>query len=127
VEAFKKMIVRETNGAVIRLEDIAEVELGAESYEENVRFSGEKAVFMGIWVLPTANSLDVIRATRAEMDRISAELPVGIQSKVAFDSTIYIDDAMHEVLKTLIETISIVMVVIFLFLGTLRTAMVPVI
>jgi multidrug efflux pump len=126
-EGFKKLIVREQNGAVIRLEDVAEVVLGAESYDENVRFSGERAVFMGIWVLPTANSLDVIRQVREEMERIRSELPVGMQARIAFDSTTYIQDALDEVLKTLTETILIVIVVIFLFLGSLRTALVPVI
>ncbi|NMO20671.1 MMPL family transporter [Pyxidicoccus fallax] len=126
-DQFKKLIVRERNGAVVRLEDVADVVLGAESYDEAVRFSGERAVFMGIWVLPTANSLDVIRSVREEMELVRRELPSGMQAHIAYDATTYIDDALNEVLKTLSETILIVILVILLFLGSLRTSLVPVI
>ncbi len=99
--------------------------LGADSYDQDVRLSGEKAVFMGVWVLPNANSVDVIARVRKEMDVIKGELPTGMEATVAFDSTTYINDAVHEVVKTLSETVLIVIVVIFLFLGSLRTVLVP--
>src|SRR5947209_3861206 len=126
-EDFKKLVVREDKGNLVRLSDIADVVLGAEDYNTEVRFSGEKAVFMGIWVLPNANSVDVIKRVRAEMDQIQKELPTGMTGQIAYDSTAYINDAIHEVVKTLIDTLLIVMVVIFLFLGSFRSVIVPVV
>ncbi|MBX3259626.1 MAG: efflux RND transporter permease subunit [Labilithrix sp.] len=127
VEEFKRLVVREHNGALVRLEDVAEVVLGADSYDQDVRMSGEKAVFMGIWVLPNANSLDVIRRVRDEMKIVQRELPSGMKGAIDFDSTKYIEEAIEEVEHTLAETILIVVVVIFLFLGSLRSVVVPVI
>src|SRR6266702_1923860 len=126
-EDFKKLVVREDKGNVVRLSDIADVVLGAEDYNTEVRFSGEKAVFMGIWVLPNANSVDVIKRVRAEMEQIQKELPTGMTGQIAYDATAYINDAIHEVVKTLIDTLLIVMVVIFLFLGSFRSVVVPVV
>ncbi|MEX1366233.1 MAG: efflux RND transporter permease subunit [Nannocystaceae bacterium] len=125
VEQFEQLVVRESGDALVRLRDVADVVLGADDYEQDVRFSGDKAVFMGIWVLPNANSLDVISRVRDEMEIIKAELPTGMQADIAFDSTKYIDDAIGEVVTTLSETVVIVIVVIFLFLGSLRTVLVP--
>src|SRR2546421_685082 len=126
-EDFKKLVVREDKGTLVRLSDIADVMLGAEDYNTEVRFSGEKAVFMGIWVLPNANSVDVIKRVRAEMEQIQKELPTGMTGQIAYDATAYINDAIHEVVKTLIDTLLIVMVVIFLFLGSFRSVVVPVV
>jgi multidrug efflux pump len=125
VDEFKKLVIRQQNGALVRLQDVADVELGADNYDADVRFSGEKAVFMGVWVLPNANSLDVIARVRNEMTIIKRELPTGMQANVAFDSTKYIDSAIHDVEHTLAETVLIVIIVIFLFLGSLRTVLVP--
>ena len=125
VEEFKKLVIRSQNGALVRLEDVADVVLGADTYDQDVRLSGEKAVFMGVWVLPNANSLDVIDRVRKEVDIIKGELPTGMQASVAFDSTKYINNAIQEVTKTLTETVFIVVVVIFLFLGSLRTVLAP--
>jgi multidrug efflux pump len=127
VNEFKKLVIHERNGSLVRLEDVAEVVLGADTYDQDVRMSGEKAVFMGVWVLPNANSLDVIENVRKEMEIIKAELPSGMQAGVAFDSTKYIESAIDEVVTTLVETVGIVIVVIFLFLGSLRTVLVPVV
>jgi multidrug efflux pump len=126
-EDFKKLVVREEKGTLVRLGDIADVVLGAEDYNTEVRFSGQKAVFMGIWVLPNANSVDVIKRVRAEMDQIRKELPTGMTGEIAYDATAYINDAISEVVKTLIDTLLIVMVVIFLFLGSVRSVLVPVV
>jgi multidrug efflux pump len=104
---------------------VADVELGADTYDQDVRMSGDRAVFMGIWVLPNANSLDVIARVNREVDILKKELPSGMDAAVAFDSTKYINDAIHEVVKTLTETVLIVIVVIFLFLGSLRSVLVP--
>src|SRR6266436_1955144 len=127
VDDFKKLVVRQDKGNLVRLSDIADVVLGAEDYNTEVRFSGQKAVFMGIWVLPNANSVDVIKRVRVEMDQIQKELPAGMKGEIAYDATAYINDAIHEVVKTLVDTLLIVMVVIFLFLGSFRSVVVPVV
>jgi multidrug efflux pump len=127
VEEFKKLVIREQNGALVRLQDVADVVLGAEDYDQDVRMSGDKAVFMGVWVLPNANSLDVIERVHQEMDVVKRELPTGMRASVAYDSTKYINDAIGEVVTTLSHTLLIVVVVIFLFLGSLRSVLVPVV
>jgi multidrug efflux pump len=126
-EEFRQLVVKEKNGVVVRLGEIADVELGAENYDSEVRFSGKTATFMGIWVLPTANSLDVINRVREALPEIQAQLPAGMKVAVAYDSTRYIEDALHEVLKTLTETLVIVVLVIFLFLGSMRSVLIPVV
>jgi multidrug efflux pump len=127
VEEFKRLVIREQSGATIRLEDIGDVVLGAEDYNAEVHFSGQTAVFMGIWPLPNANSLDVIRRVRTEMTGVQKDLPIGMEGRIAYDATSYIDNAIHEVLKTLSETLLIVIIIIFLFLGSLRSAFIPVV
>jgi multidrug efflux pump len=126
-EEFRQLVVKEGDGGVVRLGEIAEVALGAENYEQDVRFNGQTATFMGIWVLPTANSLEVMERVRAAMPDVEARLPAGMTTAIAYDGTKYIDDALHEVLKTLSETLLIVIVVIFLFLGSLRSVLIPVV
>src|SRR5688500_9138710 len=126
-EEFRQLVVKEKDGVVVRLGDVADVVLGAENYDEDVRFNGETAVFMGVWVLPTANSLDVIRQVRETIPGIQAELPAGMKAGIPYDSTAYIQDAIGEVLRTLIETLLIVIAVIFLFLGSLRAVVIPVV
>ncbi len=125
VEDFRRLVIRQQGGTLVRLEDVADVVLGADSYDQDVRLSGEKAVFMGVWVLPNANSLDVIARVRAEVELLRRELPTGMVAQVAFDSTKYINSAIREVQHTLLETVLIVVVVIFLFLGSLRSVLVP--
>ena len=127
VEEFKQLAVRDREGAIVRLGDIAQVVLGAEDYNAEVHFSGQTAVFMGIWPLPNANSLDVIRLVRTEMEAIQKELPSGMQSRVAYDVTNYITNAIREVLNTLGDTLLIVVIVIFLFLGSFRAVLIPVV
>jgi multidrug efflux pump len=127
VQEFKRLVIRDQNGTLVRLEDIADVVLGAEDYDTEVRFSGQTAVFMGIWPLPNANSIDVIRRVRAEMESIQKELPSGLQGRIAYDATDYITNAIEEVVKTLGETLLIVVVIIFLFLGSIRSAFIPVV
>jgi multidrug efflux pump len=124
---FRQMVIKQQNGVVVRLGEIADVQLGAENYDQDVRFNGETATFMGIWVLPTANSLEVIRNVRKELPAIQQQLPTGMKLGVPYDSTEYIQDAINEVLHTLAETLLIVVVVIFLFLGSFRSVLIPVI
>ncbi len=125
VDDFKRLAVRDQNGVIVRLGDVADIALGAEDYDTEVHFSGQTAVFMGIWTLPNANSLDVIKRVRAEMKSIQRELPTGMQARVAYDATDYITNAIHEVLSTLGDTLIIVIVVIFLFLGSFRSVLIP--
>ncbi|MCM2359455.1 MAG: efflux RND transporter permease subunit [Geobacteraceae bacterium] len=127
VAEFERLVVREEGGTIVRLSDIASVVLGAEDYDAEVRFSGQTAVFMGIWPLPNANSLDVIKRVRAEMASLQQDLPAGLAARVAYDATDYIANAIREVLKTLGDTLMIVMVVIFLFLGSFRSVLIPVV
>ena len=126
-EEFRQLVVKEQGGVVVRLGEIADVVLGAENYEEEVRFNGETATFLGVWVLPTANSLDVIASVRQALPQIEAQLPVGMKLGVPYDSTEYIQDAIDEVLRTLTETLLIVIVVIFLFLGSFRAVIIPIV
>lgn len=126
-EEFRALVVKQEGNTVVRLGEIADVELGAESYDDAVRFNGQTATFMGVWVLPTANTLDVIRKVRELMPSIKAALPSGLTADIAYDSTIYIESAIHDVVKTLTETLFIVILVIFLFLGSVRSVLIPVI
>lgn len=127
VEEFQELILREESDQVIRLADVADVELGAEGYDGDVRFGGKQAVFMGIWAMPSANSLDVMKRVRAEVEAMQDRFPVGFEGGVAYDATEYIDNALKEVVVTLSETLLIVVVVIFLFLGSIRSVLVPVV
>ena len=127
VEEFRQLVVKQDKGVVVRLEEIADVQLGAENYEQDVRFNGQTATFMGIWVLPTANSLDVIGRVRAAIPDIQAQLPVGMKAAIPYDSTTYIQSALRDVLKTLGETLLIVIIVIYLFLGSARSVIIPVV
>ena len=126
-EEFRQLVVKRENGVVVRLGEIADVVLGAQNYEQDVRFNGETATFMGLWVLPTANSLEVIKRVREAIPGIQAQLPVGMEVGIPYDSTEYIQDAINEVLRTLSETLLIVIVVIFLFLGSMRSVLIPVV
>src|SRR3984893_17106137 len=126
-EEFRQLVVKEEHGVVVRLGEIADVVLGAQNYEQDVRFNGETATFMGIWVLPTANSLEVIKQVRAAIPEIQSQLPPGMKAGIPYDSTEYIQDAINEVLSTLTETLLIVIVVIFLFLGSFRSVLIPIV
>lgn len=126
-EEFKQLVVKEKSGTLVHLQEVADIELGAEDYDSDVRFDGKHANFIGIWCLPSANTLDVIKHIRAELPTLRKLLPPGMTLEVPYDSTIYIRDAIKEVISTLIETLVIVIIVIFLFLGTLRSTLIPVI
>src|SRR5580765_4493209 len=126
-EEFRQLVVKEDKGVIVRLGEVADVVLGSENYDQEVRFNGQGATFMGIWVLPTANTLDVIKKVREDIPGIQAQLPAGMKVGIPYDSTEYIQDAINEVLRTLTETLLIVIVVIFLFLGSFRALIVPVV
>ncbi|MES2693484.1 MAG: efflux RND transporter permease subunit, partial [Verrucomicrobiota bacterium] len=126
VAEFKRLPIREQNGAVVRIEDIADVVLGAEDYDTEVRQTGQTAVFMGIYPLPNANTVDVVKRVRVELDSVKKDMPNGLEASIGYDASEYIDNAINEVVHTLVETLIIVVVVIFLFLGSWRTVLVPV-
>jgi multidrug efflux pump len=126
-DEFKQLVIKQANGAIVRLRDVADVDLGAEDYNSDVRFSGNVATFMGVFVLPTANTLDVIKRVREALPDIERELPTGMQMAVPYDSTLYIQNAIDDVIKTLTETILIVIIVIFLFMGSIRSVLIPIV
>ena len=126
VGEFKRLIIRQSGDTAIRLEDIADVVLGSEDYDTQVRYSGQTAVFMGIYPLPQANTVDVIKRARAELESIKKDLPNGLTAGIGYDASEYISNAIHEVTATLIDTLLIVIVVIFLFLGSVRSVVVPI-
>jgi multidrug efflux pump len=127
VDEFKRLVIRRDSDTVVRLQDVAEVELGAEDYDTRVTMNGEATVFLGVLPLPTANTLDVVGRVRADLEQIRRDLPHGIETAVAYDASEYIADAISEVEGTLIDTLLIVVLVIFLFLGSLRSVVVPVV
>ncbi|MDQ2696495.1 MAG: efflux RND transporter permease subunit, partial [Pseudomonadota bacterium] len=127
VGEFRQLVVRQENDTIVRLQDVADVELGAEDYDTEVRFNGQTAVFMGIFALPNANTIEVVGRVREEMEAIKADLPAGLEAGIGYDASEYISNAIHEVVGTLTDTLSIVVIVIFLFLGSVRSVLVPVV
>ena len=127
LDEFKQLVVKKQGDALVRLEDVATVVLGAENYDFNVAFSGQRSVFIGIKVAPKANVLDVIKRVRATLPEIAAQLPTGVTQKIAYDGTKFITSSINEVIKTLVEALLIVTAVIFLFLGSPRAVLVPVV
>jgi len=127
VDEFKKLVVKRNGDSIVRLEDLATVSLGSENYDFNVAFSGVRSVFIGIKVAPDANILDVAKRVRAGFPEIRSQLPNGLTGEIVYDSTEFINTSIKEVIKTLIEALLIVTVVIFLFLGSFRAVVVPVI
>ena len=126
VSAFENINVKALDGRIIRLRDIAEIELAAQSYDTAVRFAGDQAVFIGLYVQPKANAVDAIAAVRKELVQIQSELPEGLVANIGYDSTVYIEESIQEVIHTLIETLLIVIFVIYLFMGRFRTILVPI-
>ena len=127
VEEFRDMVLRSENGALVRLSDVADIELGSESYDTTVRYSGDAATFMGVWPMPNANTLDVMKLVRAELETLKEGLPEGMNAIIGYDATEYIQTSISEVIKTLSETLLIVVIIIFLFLGSVRSVIIPVV
>ncbi|MFC5429816.1 efflux RND transporter permease subunit [Paraburkholderia denitrificans] len=127
VDDFRKLVVAQKNGAIVRLEDVANVVLGADNYDFNVAFSGKRSVFIGIKVAPDANVLDVAKRVRTVFPDLQKQFPTGMTGDIVYDATDFINTAIAEVVKTLVEALLIVTAVIFLFLGSFRAVIVPVI
>jgi hydrophobic/amphiphilic exporter-1 (mainly G- bacteria), HAE1 family len=123
---FENIILKGgTDGALVRLKDVGRAELGAETYAADLRFQGVEAVGFGVTQLPTANSLDVERGVVAELERLAASFPPGLRYQVAFNTTDVVQASIYEVVKTLLEAIALVVLVIFVFLQTWRSTLIP--
>lgn len=125
VEQFKKMVIKAKSGAIIRLEDVADVDLGAQNYNSSVSFDGRTAVYVGIIVAPSANLLTVINEIRKVFPTIQAQLPQGLNASIVYDASLFVDSSIHEVILSLMEAFLIVTAVIFIFLGSIRSVMIP--
>ncbi|HEY7884915.1 MAG TPA: efflux RND transporter permease subunit, partial [Cellvibrionaceae bacterium] len=126
VEEFEQLVVRSESDAVVRLRDVAEVELGAENYNASVSFNGQSATFMGIEVSPDANALDVIAEVRRVWEEsIITQLPEGLNGDIPYDSTEYIQSSIDEVIITIVLALIIVVLVIYAFLGSIRSVIIP--
>jgi len=124
-DEFRRLIVAEREGALVRLSDVARVELGAEEASMVAKYSGQEGVYLGVWPLVGSNEIEVGNRLRHEMDRIRPTLPKDVEMRLVYDGTQFMRDALEEITKTLGETILIVGFVVFLFMGSLRTALVP--
>jgi multidrug efflux pump len=125
VDEFAKLIVADRDGAIVRLSDVARVELGAEEANLVAKYNDLEGVYLGVWPLVGTNELDVARRLRAEMERIRPTLPKDIDMRLVYDGTMFMRDALKEITKTLVETMLIVGIAVFLFMGSIRTALVP--
>jgi multidrug efflux pump len=126
-DEFANLIVADRNGAIVRLRDVARVELGSEEATAIAKYSEQEGVYLGIWPLVGSNELDVSNRLKAEMERIRPTLPADMDMRLVWDGTMFMRNALEEITKTLGETILIVGIAVFLFMGSIRTALVPLI
>jgi multidrug efflux pump len=124
-DEFRNLVIKQSNGAIVRLKDVANVLLGAEDYESEVGFDGKQAVYIGIQAAPSANLLEVVRGVRAVWPDIQAQLPRGLDGEIVYDSTKFVDTAIYEVVRGLAEALLIVTLVVFVFLGSVRASLIP--
>jgi multidrug efflux pump len=122
---FANLIIKQANGAIVRLKDVANVTLGADDYESQVGFDGKQAVYVGIQVAPSANLLDVVNGVRKIWPEIQEQLPNGLRGAIVYDSTDFVNSSINEVVHTLVEALIIVNLVVFLFLGSVRSVLIP--
>lgn len=127
LDEFKKLIIKQDNGALVRLEDVATVILGSDDYESSMSFDGQKAVYIGIKISPGANLLQVIERVRKVFPDIQAALPTGLDGKIVYDATKFVNSSINEVEHTLVEALIIVTLVIFAFLGNFRAVIIPIV
>ncbi len=124
---FKRMVVKSKSGAVVRMEDIATVDLAAQSWTSSVIMNGQHAVFIGVQATPSGNPLSLVKGVRALLPEITRNLPPAVKMQVAYDSTLFIQASIDEVETSLATAVIIVVVVIFLFLGSLRAVVIPIV
>ena len=125
VDEFNELIVWQKDGAIIRLGDVAKVEMGSEESQMVAMYRGREAVYVSVWPLPGTNEIAVAARLQEAMAKLRPNLPAHVDMQLAYDATKFMRDALQEITKTLIETIAIVGIVVFLFMGSLRTAIVP--
>ena len=125
VEDFQQLIIRESDNALVRLGDVARIELGEEEGEVNARLSQDDAIYISLWPLPGANEIEIGNKLYELLDEINPTLPDGLSIGVGYDSTLYMRDAIREIFTTLIETILLVGLVVLALMGSIRTAIVP--
>ncbi len=125
VSEFENLIVADRDGAIVRLSDVARVELGAEEATMVAKYNAQQSVYLGVWPLPGSNEIEVAQHLREEMQRIEPNLPADVEMRLVWDGTMFMRSALKEITKTLGETVLIVALVVFLFLGSVRTALVP--
>jgi multidrug efflux pump len=126
-EGFRNLVAKQVNGGIIRLSDVANVTLGSDDYESSVSYNGRQGVYIGIQTVPSASLLAVIAGVKAVLPSIQQQLPAGIQGNVIYDSTVFVNSSIDEVARSLIETVVIVTLVIFAFLGSPRSVIIPVV
>lgn len=122
---FETLIVRQVEGSIVRLSDVARIELGSEEPMAQCGMNGKPAIYVSVWPLPSANELEVADRLKAAMKQIEPVLPAGVQMSLAYDGTYYMANALKEITKTLTETVAIVALVVFIFMGSIRTVLVP--
>jgi multidrug efflux pump len=127
VSEFEDLIVRSADGTLVRLRDIAKVELGYEEPMAQTGIDGKPGIYLSVWPLPSSNELDVGAALKSAMQRIGPTLPSSIKMSLAYDGTYYMENALKEITKTLIETVAVVGLIVFIFMGSIRTVLVPLI
>ena len=126
-DAFKRLVIRQQGGAIVRLEDVAKVELGSDNYQQSIRADGQDAVLVDIEVVPNANILDVVNRVLGRFSAMQADLPQGLEGKVAYDVTTNVHASIREVINTLLESLAIVALVVFAFLRSARASLIPVV
>ena len=126
-QGFGDIVLRKQGDALVRIKDVADVELGSEDYDSSASFNGQTAVYMAINPTPDANPLEVVKLVRKAMTEVQAGLPPALKGDIAYDATKFISSSIYEVVKTIVEAALIVIVVIFLFLGAVRPVLIPVI
>ena len=125
LDEFRDLVIKQSGGSIVRLKDVARVTLGADSYDSQVAFDGQKAVYIGIQVAPSANLLDVIKGVRDAFPVIQSQLPQGLQGAIVYDATKFVNSSIEEVVRTLAEALVIVILVVFAFLGSMRSSAIP--
>jgi multidrug efflux pump len=127
VDEFEQLVLKSENGSIVRLGDVSKVTLGSDNYDISVSFDNKDAVYIGIQVAPSANILTVIDSVQKAFPEIQSELPEGLEGQIAYNATKYVDSSIHEVERSLLEALVIVTAVIFLFLGSIRSVIIPVV
>jgi len=122
---FENIILKNTRNGIVQLKDVGRAEIGAESYDTNLLYSGHQAVGVGVQQLSNANALAVDKAAKAELEELSKSFPPGIKYVIAFDTTTVVGDSVREVVGTLEAAVAIVIIVIFLFLLDWRATIIP--